>query len=170
MARPLIKICGLRRAEDVRLCARYGVSILGFVVEYPRPVPWNLSVAEARELLACSPVETCVVTGGTTEHVYAVAAALRPTYLQLHWEIAPTETMHLVEALRPLGVKLIQTIFPHTPAREAREYDRAGVHALLLDPRTPVAAEQGGPADLAAWRTIQQAVSCPVILAGGITP
>ena len=37
-----VKICGLMREEDVELCVNAGTDIIGFVVEYPVDVPWNL--------------------------------------------------------------------------------------------------------------------------------
>ena len=174
MPRPIVKLCGLRRLEDVYMCIRHGADILGFVVDYPNPVPWNLTIAEAKPLMAAvsPPAETCVVTGGTIARVYDIAAALRPNYIQLHWASAPADTARLVEWLRPLDVKLIQPLFPHTPNLEqtAIDFCRAGVYALLLDPRTPDYAAEGGCADLTVWRKLQRAVPCPVILAGGITP
>lgn len=171
--RPLVKICGLRRAEDVQLCIRHGADIVGFVVEYPKPVPWNVTADEAKTLLDAVNLqaETCIVTGGTAEHVCKLAAKLRPSYIQHHWETTAADLSVLTNALSQLGVKLIQAIFPHTPnfKRTAIDFCRTGVHALLLDPRTPDHAGQGGTADIALWRNIQNAVTCPVILAGGIT-
>ncbi|MCL2437027.1 MAG: phosphoribosylanthranilate isomerase [Clostridiales bacterium] len=174
MNKPIVKICGLMRPEDVQMCMRHGTDVLGFIVDYPNPVSWNLTVPEAKELMASvsAETETCVVTGGTIEQVYAVAEQLRPTYVQFHWESTPTDTARLVEQLKPLDVKLIQIIFPYTPDLEqaAIDFYHAGVFALLLDPRTPNHAEHGGTADLAVWQKVQSAVPCPVLLAGGITP
>ena len=39
-----LKICGLMRPEDVLLCCACGVDLIGFVVCYPKPVPWNLDI------------------------------------------------------------------------------------------------------------------------------
>ena len=63
-----------------------GADCLGFVVEYPVPVPWNLSRAEARELFARVPPLTsrALVSGGTPGHVIGLARALRPHLVQLH--------------------------------------------------------------------------------------
>ena len=170
---PFVKICGLQRLEDVRMCMRHGADVLGFVVDYPKPVPWNLTLNEAKELMAAVnlPTKTCVVTGGTTKHVYEMAEMLRPHYIQLHWDIPLADPADLVESLKQINVKLIQTIFPNTPDLEqvAADFCHAGVYALLLDPRTPNGVE-GGNADIIIWDKVQNAVTCPVILAGGITP
>ena len=172
--RPTVKICGLMRVDDVRMCVRHGVDIVGFVVEYPHPVPWNLDAARARELMAAvtEPAKTCVVTGGPPEKILPLALATRPDYLQLHCHETLAETAYLARELKPRGVRIIKTLFPDTPDLEktAADFCAAGVAGLLFDPRTPTNAAQGGAADLAVFARLQGATSCPVILAGGITP
>ena len=171
--RPIVKICGLRRGEDLRVCIQHGADILGFVVDYPHQNPWNLTVGEAKKLMAAaSPAKSCVVTGGTAEHVLSLAAELRPDYMQYHWEATAPQVKYLAGALEPFGVKLIQAVFPHTPdlPQTAAAFAAAGAHALLLDSRTPEHAQHSGAASIAAWQKLQPAVNCPVILAGGITP
>jgi len=162
------------RAQDVRMCARHGADIAGFVVEYPRPVPWNLSAAQARELMAAvrRPTQTCVVTSGSPKHVLRIAAATGPDYLQLHGAETLADTAYLVRELGKQGVKIIKALFPDTPDLEktAADFCAAGVHAVLFDPRTPDNASHGGAADLHAYQKLQRAVHCPVVLAGSITP
>jgi len=161
------------RAEDVAMCARHGVDIAGFVVSYPRPVPWNLDVTEAAELIAgCAPpLQSCVVTSGSVDHVLAVAAKTRPDYIQLHGGESVADTARLVAELSSRGVGIIKALFPHMADLEklAAAFCAAGVFALLFDPRTPENAHQGGAADLAVYARLRAAVSCPVALAGGIT-
>lgn len=170
--KPIVKICGLRRLEDVRMCVRHGADVLGFVVDYPKPVPWNLSLKEARALMAAvnPPAKTCVVTGGNAKRVYDIAEKLRPNYMQLHWDISVADATSLIKSLKQIDVELIQAIFPQMPNLEqaAIDFSNAGVYALLLDPRTPDGAD-GGKADITLWRKIQNIVTCPLILAGGIT-
>jgi shikimate dehydrogenase len=45
-----VKICGIMNEKDIEICAGAGVLVLGFVVDYPVPVPWNLTPERAREL------------------------------------------------------------------------------------------------------------------------
>ncbi|MCL2342360.1 MAG: phosphoribosylanthranilate isomerase [Firmicutes bacterium] len=156
------------------MCIRYGADVVGFVAEYPRPVPWNLSAGAARALIASagSAAETCVVTGGAPEKIFRLALETGTDYVQLHFGESLNDTARLVRELHPRGVKVIKTLFPDTPDLEkaTAEFCAAGVYALLFDPRRPENAAEGGAADLSVFRALQNAVSCPVILAGGITP
>ncbi len=43
-----VKVCGIKREEDVTVCIRAGVDALGFVVEYPVQVPWNIGREAAK--------------------------------------------------------------------------------------------------------------------------
>ena len=162
------------RLEDVRICVRHGVDIAGFVVDYPKPVPWNLSVQSAKELIsaASGSVETCVVTGGPPDKILSLIAETHPDYVQLHSGETLADTLRLAGELGKSSVKIIKALFPDTPDLEktAVDFCEAGVFALLFDPRTPDNAAHGGEADIAAYRRLQSAVSCPVILAGGLTP
>jgi len=162
------------REEDLRMCVSYDVDVLGFVVEYPRPVPWNLSSETARGLIAAMPeqAKTCVVTGGTREHIIRVAEETKPNFIQLHFGETLEDTTFLVNALGKHGIRVIKTLFPNTPDlnQAAADFCAAGVHALLYDPRTPNNAVKSAPADISTYIKLKQAASCAVILAGGITP
>jgi phosphoribosylanthranilate isomerase len=172
--RPIVKICGLTRAQDVHACIEHGANIVGFVVEYPHPVSWNLSAAKAKELIATveKPTQTCVVTGGSPDHVLRIATETKPDYIQLHGGESLEDTSYLVGELKKQGVKIIKAIFPNTPHLEkaAADFCAAGVHAVLFDPRTPDNAEHSGTADLSAYEKLRHAINCPVVLAGGINP
>jgi len=172
--RPSVKICGLMRAEDVRMCVRRGADMVGFVVEYPYPVPWNLDVEAAKALMALvgEPAKTCVVTGGPPDKVLRIARETKPDYIQLHCNETLADTALLVNELKNHGVKIIKTLFPNTPDLEktAAAFCAVGIDALLFDPRTPDNAAHGGMTDLSAFSQLQRAVNCPVILAGGISP
>ncbi|MCL2706756.1 MAG: phosphoribosylanthranilate isomerase [Dehalococcoidia bacterium] len=171
---PTVKICGIMRTEDVAMCLRHGTDILGFVVDYPQPVPWNLSVASAKELLLAvsGRAKTCIVTGGPPDKVLALSRVLQPNYIQLHAGETLADVQHIVGELSGSGIKIIKAIFPDTPnlERTAANFCALGIHALLFDARTPANAGNGGAADISLFRKLQLAVSTPVILAGGINP
>jgi len=157
------------------MCVRHGADIVGFVVDYPRPVPWNLSVQRAGELIKSAPdsAKTCVVTGGQTDKILRIAREIMPDYLQLHYGETLEDTVYTCERLGELGIRVIKALSPDLPDLEqaAAKFSAAGIYALLLDPRTPDnAAGHAGTADFAAYEKVKRAASCPVILAGGITP
>lgn len=179
-----LKICGLMRPEDVALCCEAGVDLLGFVTEYPHPVPWNLTRTQARALLAGvrRPARSCLVTGGSAEKIISLSLELLPDAVQLHAGETLADTLRIVQALTPRGIRVIKTL-PLTPgerlaqlgqtdpARCAALLAQAGVSAILVDPRSPAKAYgPGRPADLTLYRQVRDASPLPVILAGGVTP
>jgi len=107
--RPTVKICGLTRADDVRLCVRHGADIIGFVVDYPRPVPWNVSAESVNELMKAvsRPAETCIVTGGEAERIINLTLETRPDYVQLHYRETPADTASIVDNLRKYNIYLV---------------------------------------------------------------
>src|SRR5690606_28614967 len=91
-----VKICGLMSEADVKAAVRAGADSLGFVTEYPVPVPWNISRARTRQLAASAPpfVTTTAVVGGVVEEMVSIARAVRPHFLQLHGD----ETLEEIQA------------------------------------------------------------------------
>ena len=172
--RPLIKICGTMRAEDVVMCSKYGADILGFVTEYPKPVPWNLSKEQAKALIAGVPdgVKTCVVTGGSAEKIIRLAREIKPDFIQLHYNETPQDTAEIVKELSDIDVKVIKRlpVDSENLTELAVKYEQTGCYALLYDPRNPNTAHEGGRVDVLTYLKLKEAVKCPVILAGGITP
>jgi indole-3-glycerol phosphate synthase len=176
--RPKVKICGLKRMSDVRVCIRHGTDILGFVVDYPKPVPWNLTAESAKELITATKTltdltnETCIVTGSSLAHTIKLAETIKPDYIQLHNGESLEYTISLVNELRGSGIKIIKALFPDTPdiTKTAVGFCEAGVYALLYDPRTPGNAGSGDIADISGFNRLRSAVRRPVALAGGITP
>lgn len=180
--RPLLKVCGLMREEDVILCCRKGVELCGFVTEYPVPVPWNLSRERCARLLplVSGGARSCIVTGGEREKIRELARSLRPDLVQLHGGETLAVAAELVRDLAPLGIGVIKTI-PPTPEARLREFgtadpaecgrvlDEAGVRAVLVDARGPDnAAGSGLQADTELFLRVRNAVRCPAILGGGV--
>jgi len=178
-----VKICGLMNEEDVALCARAGADMLGFVAEYPEPVPWNLTSVEAAELVrkVPPPVETCLVTGGSLGKILELARSIKPQLVQLHHREKLSETAEITKRLSRLGIKTIKALrFDERgfcdfeirdPALAAALLAEAGVAAILVDAYT--AARPGGSGtmvDLATFLAVRQASAVPVVLAGGLNP
>jgi phosphoribosylanthranilate isomerase len=160
---------------DAALVAELGADVVGFVVDYPTPVPWNIRPDLARGLIAGlgAGQASAIVVGGPPDHVVALAADLRPSLVQLHVPYTVAETAALADRLAGLGIGVIQTVFPDTPDLDATVAALAAtaIRAILIDPRTPDNAAVGGAADPALYRRVAAAAAgTPVVLAGGITP
>jgi phosphoribosylanthranilate isomerase len=177
-----VKICGLKRKVDVQICMNLGVDILGFVTEYPIPVPWNLSRTEALPLLSMvqSQHQSCIVTGGTPEKVIELASSLRPSMVQLHYKETLADTILISDALLKLNIDVIKTVPPGIEDRILQfgtsDIDKivagickTSVYGLLADSRVPAnSSENGTRMDLDFCTEIIKRSSKPVIIAGGI--
>lgn len=178
-----VKMCGLMNEIDINLCVQAGVHTLGFVVDYPVSVPWNLTTDEASKLVQSTPpfVSTCVVTGGTVEKVLDVAEKVRPNIVQLHYEETLDEVIEIARHMRMQGIKTIKALRIDAsgkcrfeiddPAMAARELSSAGISAILVDSYTE--AMPGGTGvrvDVETFEKVQEASALPVILAGGLNP
>ena len=178
-----VKICGLKNENDVKLCMRLGVDILGFVTEYPLPVPWNLTRDETSLLLKPIPpsYKTSIITGGIPEKVIKLACELRPSFVQLHYKETLEDTIIICDALKELDIGVIKTIPPVKEDRIAQfgttnietiveELCKTNIFALLADSRVPAnSSEKGSELNLDFCSQIIKLSIKPVIIAGGIT-
>jgi phosphoribosylanthranilate isomerase len=177
-----IKICGMMAREDIRLCVAAGAHALGFVVEYPIDVPWNLDRQTARDLIRSVPpfVARVVVVGDDPQTVISLTQLLKPNAVQLHGNEPVAVTRTLVSALHELGVQVIKPLrfsvesgkclsSCEDPVDAARLIADAGVDALVLDSVSD--ARPAGTGQSIDWnlaRKIRDSVCLPVILAGGL--
>jgi phosphoribosylanthranilate isomerase len=177
-----IKICGLMSEEDIRLCAATGVQALGFVVEYPVDVPWNIDRLKAQTLMQNVPpfVSRVIVVGDDPGTVVELTELLKPHAVQLHGSEPPSVTADLVSEIKALGVQVIKALrfsaetgrcFSQcaNPLDAARLIEDTGVDALVLDSVSQVRpAGTGRSIDWSDARKIRENVRLPVILAGGL--
>ncbi|WP_019851009.1 phosphoribosylanthranilate isomerase [Desulfitobacterium sp. PCE1] len=143
-----VKICGLMNEGDIRCCVQAGVHGLGFVVEYPVNVPWNLTVDKAKELMHKVPpfVSTVAVVGGTSEHILKVAKETRPHIIQLHSTQTLQEVKELAQELNLQGIQVIKALRLDQegkcdfeiddPLIAARSLAQTSLSALLVDSYT----------------------------------
>ena len=163
-----IKICGLMRKGDVELCEELGIDILGFVVEYPREVPWNLTRDRARELIADAKRPTCIVTGGTVEKVITLAKELNPKMVQLHFKETVAQTAEIAAELKKSGINTVRAVADES---EIEALCRTDIDAILVDSRTSEnAATNIQAVDVVLFNRIKMKSNKPLIIAGGITP
>lgn len=177
-----IKICGLTTSADVRLCVQTNVHALGFVVEYPADVPWNLHRETAAELMSTVPpfVSQVIVVGDDADTIVELTRLLKPHVVQLHGDEPLSVTTELVAAIHDLGAQAIKPLrfFVETgecrsPSRDPFEaaamIEQTGVDALLLDSVSEIRpAGTGRSIDWTLARSIRDRVGLPVILAGGL--
>lgn len=178
-----VKICGNTSAEQVAWCAAAGADCVGFVVEYPTAVPWNLSREQAGRLLPLVPpmVNRAVVTGGPARTVLEIAEFLSPHLLQLHTDNRLEETATIAQGLAAHHIGLIRALridvatgiaageIPD-PVDAALAVQATGVAAVLLDARTQnMPAGTGMRIDWRMALEVREALTVPLILAGGLT-
>jgi phosphoribosylanthranilate isomerase len=174
-----VKICGITNEEDLYLCVKSGVDALGFVVEYPVDVPWNIPRGRARELMQKVPpfVAVTAVVGGEMEHILSIADFTMPDVMQLHGEESLRETDMLVKELSKRGVRVIKALRINieedlkalTVMETAKRFASTGISALLLDSKTSdMPAGTGMPFNWEIAKQVRDAVDVPLIIAGGL--
>ena len=169
-----IKICCISSKEEAALAIRYGASAIGLVGPMPSG-PGIIDDALIKEIAGSipPPIATFLLT---SERSAAGIIA--------HHKRAPTTTIQLVDALQEEtyqeirahlpSIQLIQVIhvLNETSVQQAIQVSQH-VDALLLDSGNPNLAikELGGTGRTHNWalsRTIRDAVSIPLYLAGGL--
>lgn len=107
-----VKVCGLMNERDVKCCVQAGVHGLGFIVDYPVEVPWNLTISKAKELMEMVPpfVSRVAVVGGSTDHILEIAEETRPQVIQLHSTQTIQEIEEVVQELSSRGIQVIKAL------------------------------------------------------------
>jgi phosphoribosylanthranilate isomerase len=168
-----VKICGIVAREDAEMCVAAGADALGFLCGVPKTVRCYVEPAHARSIVAAVPpyVSTVMVTTLSDPAAIEELIGIVPVAaLQLHGAVVPEALSRL---RRSCGwIKLIKTIQVTGP-ESIEEADRWQGHAdaLLLD--TKGQGDIGGTGRVHDWglsRQIREAVTVPVILAGGLFP
>jgi phosphoribosylanthranilate isomerase len=179
-----VKICGLMSEADVEMAVSAGADSLGFVTEYPVPVPWNIPRGKSVELAASAPpfVTTTAVVGGRVEEMVAIARAVRPHFLQLHGDETMEEIRAVCEALAGTGIRVLKALRIDVETGEARFaiknpvdacalLERSGIAGLVLDSKTSSRpAGTGVRLNWGSFRRLTESLHLPLILAGGLTP
>lgn len=171
-----VKICCIGSISEAQIAISHGASAIGLVGRMPSgpgPIPDTL----IREIAATvqPPVATFLLTSCTTV-----------SDIISHHQRTHTNTIQIVDALsegsyRELrvalpSVKIVQVIHVIDEGSVEEAVSISGeVDALLLDSGNPALKVKvlGGTGRVHDWRLsrrIRESVSCPVFLAGGLTP
>jgi phosphoribosylanthranilate isomerase len=154
VAPPLwIKICGLRRREDVLAAAAAGADAVGFV--FHAASPRHLEPAVARSLAASVPsgmAKVAVFLHPTQAEVDAAIDAVQPDWVQ-------TDAADLERLTLPAGQRVLPVY----------RTDRDPPAQNSLPPRCLVESGRSGTGELADWDKVTRlARRCEVVLAGGL--
>jgi phosphoribosylanthranilate isomerase len=171
-----IKVCCIGSVDEAKLAVARGAHALGLVSEMPTPngvIPDEL----IRQIAATIPpaVGSFLLTSRTdptaiVEHQHFTGA----NTLQLVDRVGPEAIGRLKEELP--GISLVSVVHVTSPDAIAEAATCSGVaDALLLDSGTPdsQARSLGGTGRTHDWelsRRIVAEASCPVFLAGGLSP
>ncbi len=161
--RPLVKVCGLCRAEDARLADELGADILGFIFA-PSKRQADADLVRTMKGTKALKVGVVVLERGATALPAPVRALLAEGHLdavQLHGDEAPEECFSIA--------------FPYYKAlqlRDERDVERVGAYRcprVLIDAFSP-AARGGTGTEVEASLARAVARRLPLWLAGGIGP
>lgn len=169
-----IKICGLRKRDDIRAAADAGARWIGFV-HFPKS-PRHVSVEEGAALVAVArqiapKLETVVLlVNVTADEAVSVAEGMGVDHIQLHGD-EPNEVMSSIRRARPEG-----EIWKALPVSDASDLKAVKLYPaadrFLFDAKPPKdASRPGGLGESFDW-TLLKGFACdrPWLLAGGLTP
>lgn len=172
MSSPIrVKICGLRRAEEVAAVAAAGAAYAGFVF-FPKS-PRNVTPSEARIAALSAPAGLCkvaLVVDPSDQDLDAILAEMPVDMLQLHGHESPER---VAEIRAHFGLPVMKAVGVADEGDLAPLMDYALVaDQLLIDAKPPRgAALPGGNGLSFDWRLVaQRRWLKPWMLAGGLTP
>jgi phosphoribosylanthranilate isomerase len=165
LARPQVKICGLKRADEALACAELGADAIGCVF-YPRS-PRHVSEEQARAVFRNLPTTVCRVGVFVNEPFSAVIRKVERCELkavQLHGQESP----ELVDELRKEGIIVIKAIFVNgTPSLDLIASFAASAY-LVECAGGPLPGGNALEWDWGAAAGVSERK--PLILAGGLNP
>jgi len=170
-----VQIAGISSLADALAVERAGADAIGFTLGLPDGPHNDLDEHHARAIIRALPpliAPVLITYHVTAEVVIPLAQHLGVTTVQLHAPAEPRELTAMRAAIP--GLKLILAVNVTGEAAIAAAVARAAhADALILDTYDPATGRHGATGRTHDWalsRRIVQAVPCPVILAGGLTP
>ena len=161
------KVCGLTRAQDVKIVYENGALYGGLIfVEHSKRC---VSLRQAQELVTTAPLRFVgVFQNQEIDFIAKIASQLQLYAVQLHG----AETEGFITALRqqlPKNTQIWKAISVNTEAQSAVNFtDDLNVDRYIFDSQT--ANQQGGTGKTFDWSLIPENLKHKIILAGGISP
>lgn len=157
----IVKVCGMRDAENIRKVEALGVDWMGFVFHRTSP----RFVGELPDYLPQRAKRVGVFVDETEEQIMETVQLFRLDMVQLHGH----ETPDFCSRIRSKGLKVIKAINVQNTfsTEEVSFYERACDY-FLFDTKTPLPGGSGQKFDwssLSAYRG-----TTPFLLSGGISP
>lgn len=158
-----VKICGITRVEDALAAAAAGADAIGlvFYAKSPRAV----DIEQAREILAALPpfvTSVGLFVDAERSELERILASVPLDLLQFHGD----ESVQQCEAFGRPYIKALRVKAGDDIAAQVACYPSA--QGILLD--AYVEGVPGGTGEAFDWSLIPQALSKPLILAGGLRP
>lgn len=161
------KVCGLTRAQDVKIVYENGALYGGLIfVEHSKRC---VSLRQAQELVTTAPLRFVgVFQNQEIDFIAKIASQLQLYAVQLHG----AETAAFITALRqqlPKNTQIWKAISVNTEAQSAVNFtDDLNVDRYIFDSQTE--NQQGGTGKTFDWSLIPENLKHKIILAGGISP
>lgn len=159
-----LKLCGIRRPEDIDYINEFPPDYIGFVfAKSKRQVTSDQAAVLAKNLK--TGIQTVgVFVNESLERLLQIAERVRLDVLQLHGE----EDASYINALRRQTMCPVWKAVRVTDAESIRQAEQLPVDQLLLDSFSPTV--YGGSGKVANWSVIREAnPQKPFFLAGGLT-
>ena len=158
-----VKICGITRVEDALAAAAAGADAIGlvFYAKSPRAV----DIEQARAILAALPpfvTSVGLFVDAERSELERILASVPLDLLQFHGD----ESVQQCEAFGRPYIKALRVKAGDDIAAQVARYPSA--QGILLD--AYVEGVPGGTGEAFDWSLIPQALSKPLILAGGLRP
>ena len=176
-----VKICGVKREEDVEMVAQSGADYLGLLVDMPSPR--TLDKERAAHLMKLSQIPVILLFfDKPAGQVIAIANELRPHGIQLQGRESCDDVSRIRAGISCeiwKGLHLPEKGTAEVQVQEIisamNEYQIAGADKILLDTMVKRAAgeQRGGTGKTFDWRVAAEIASLypgPIVLAGGLTP
>ena len=167
-----IKVCGIMNQMELSQAVSAGVDAVGFVVEIENS-RHRLSADEAALLIKKVPVFTksvAVIAPNDANEAVELARRTGADILQVHGSLSPADMLELKGRVHQ---KLVAAVAAGTESKAVQSFAKSA-DAILLD--TLAGGKLGGTGAVHDWNHSAEitkslnAISIPVILAGGLKP